>query len=472
MIRSSRVLGLLAIGSLLSGCMLGPDWQRPAMELPGRFGNETTGGEGSDASRIAPGWWRLYGDAGLDRLVEQALRANTDLALASARVLEVEAALRESSASLLPPVNLSAAGTDNRVSTTAAVPVAPNVPLVRRDYQLTASTSFELDFWGRLRRSTEAARAQVLATRDARDVVALTLAAGVTQAWFQVRSLDAQLTLVRQTLETREETLTLVRRRVAGGVGAEADLHAAAESLADARVQRVELERQRAVVVGQLGLLTGDLQLSIAPVSSRALELPLPALPPPGLPSTLLERRPDIAAAEASLAAANALIGVARAAQWPTFSLTGVLGGDSLSMSSLLQAPSRIWSMGAGVSLPVLDWGRYQARTAQAEARAQQALASWQRQVQGAFREVADALENLARARAAESDHVERATRARDRFRLVRLRHEAGQLGFLEVLDAQRSVNEAELAQVRNRQALLGYSVDLFRSLGGGWTAQ
>ncbi len=471
--RRSRGLGLLLLALSLSGCMLGPDYRRPGLALPDGYGAAgASGAGGGGALELQPGqaWWTLYQDARLDALVAAAFRNNADLKVATARILESEAVLREADSNLLPPLNIGALGSDSRVSRAGAVAIPSGVPVVRRDYQLTTSTAFELDFWGRLRRGTEVARAQALGSRYARDTVSLTLAASVAQTLFAVRSADAQIALLKQSIATREESLMLTRRREKAGVAAEIDVNQAAESLADARAQLHEIERLRGVAAGQLSLLTGELSLIVEPLASTRLGLPLPPLPEVGLPSTLLERRPDVAATEASLMAANALIGVAQASRFPTFSLTGFLGGDSLSMSNLLSAPARIWSVSGNVALPVIDWGRYQARTEQAVARRQQAAATWEKAVQGAFRDVADALTNLAQARAAEADYAERATRSRERLRLARLRYEAGYSGFLEVLDGERSANDAALAEIRNRQAVLGYSVDLMRALGGGWS--
>jgi multidrug efflux system outer membrane protein len=470
--RGRDLVGAL-LATALSGCMLGPDYQRPGLTLPEGYGVAGSGAvEAGAAFSLQPGqpWWTLYEDATLNALVTAAFRNNADLKVASARILESEAVLREADASLLPPLNAGALGSDSRVSRAGAVAISPGVPVVRRDYQLTTSTTFELDFWGRLRRSSEAARAQALGSRYARDTVSLTLAASVAQTWFAVRSADAQIALLRQSIATREETLGLTRRRERAGIAADIDVNQAAESLADARAQLHESERLRSVAAGQLSLLTGELALIVQPLASTGLGLPVPPLPAAGLPSTLLERRPDVAATEASLMAANALIGVAQASRFPTFSLTGLLGGDSLSMSNLLSAPARIWSVGGNVTLPVIDWGRYQARTEQAVARQQQAAATWEKAVQVAFRDVADALGNLAQARASEADYAERASRSRERLRLARLRYGAGYSGFLEVLDGERSANEAALAEIRNRQAVLAYSVDLMRALGGGWS--
>jgi multidrug efflux system outer membrane protein len=237
---------------------------------------------------------------------------------------------------------------------------------------------------------------------------------------------------------------------------------------ADAAVQRRDLERQRTLVEHQLGNLTGKLDLRIAP--GDLMDLPAPALPPVGLPSSLLERRPDVQQAEQILVSANAQIGVAKAALFPTFSLTGSYGGQSENLSNLFKGNARIWSYGPSVSLPIFDAGKYSARTRQAEARQRQSLASYQKSVETAFREVADALTNVQQTMASVADVQARVDAARNALRLSRLRYEAGYSGFLDVLDAQRTANSAELALIQYRQLQLTYSVDLMKALGGGWS--
>ena len=344
------------------------------------------------------------------------------------------------------------------------------VPAVRSNVRLTASTSFELDFWGRLRRGVESVRAQSLATRYAKDVVSLSLAGLTVQAYFSVRSLDAQLAATRQTLKTREEALDYVRRRARGGIASDLDLSQAESARADSAVQLKDLQRQRTLAENQLATLTGRLDLSVP--GGDLLALPVPPLPPAGLPSALIERRPDIRQAEQALVSANAQIGVAKAAMLPTISLTGIDGWESKALSSLLQGTSGIWSMGFALSLPIFDWGRLDARADAAVARERQALASYQKSIETGFREVADALANAQQTTAAEADYQVRVEASRRTLRLAKLRYEAGYSGYLEVLDAQRTANDSELAFVRNRQARLSASVDLMKALGGGWSAE
>ncbi len=457
--------------ALLGGCAaVGPEYQRPALDLPGAYADAPA--DAGSAAAIRPEWWKLYGDRQLDRLVADALARNADMRLAVARIEEADANLREAGAAFLPEVDLGAVPMRSRISSRTATPIPSSVPLVRNDIRLSLGTSFELDFWGKLRRAVEATRALALGSRYAKEVVTLSLAGLATQAYFSLRSLDAQTALARSTLASREEALNMVRQREQGGIASDLDLNQAELARADAAAQLKEFERQRALIEHQLATLTGRLGLTLPTGDFLGLPLPpLPPLPPAGLPSALLERRPDIRQAEQQLIASNAQIGIARAAMFPTISLTSYYGGESAALSSLLSSGGRIWSLGFGLALPVFDAGRYAAGAQAAEARQKQAVAAYQKSVETAFREVADALVSVRQTAAAEQDQQARVQAARNALRLARLRYEAGYSAYLEVLDAQRSANDAELAFLRNRQAHLAASVDLMKALGGGWSA-
>jgi len=464
----SRVVRAALCAALLGGCAaVGPDYQRPAFSLPGSYADapETSG----KAAAIDAQWWKLYGDPRLDQLVAEALERNADMRLAVARIEEADANLREAGAAFLPEVDLSAVPARSRISADTATPVPPSIPLVRNDIRLSLGTSFEIDFWGKLRRTLEATRALALGSRYAREVVRLSLAGLTSQAYFSLRALDTQSALARSTLASREETLAMVRHRAQGGVASELDLNQAELARADAAAQLKEFERQRALAEHQLATLTGRLDLALP--SGDLLALPLPPAPPAGLPSELLQRRPDVRQAEQQLIASNAQIGIARAAMFPAISLTSYYGGESQALSTLLSSGGRIWSLGFGLGLPVFDAGRFAARTQAAEARQKQALAAYQKSVETAFREVGDALVTARQAAASEADQQARVEAARNALRLARIRYEAGYSAFLEVLDAQRAANDAEQAFVRNRQLRLSASVDLMKALGGGWSA-
>ena len=456
----------LALATLVAaGCAVGPSYQRPDLQLPAAYAEDAIGPAG--AAAIGAEWWQLYGDAQLGDLVTAALSRNVELALAAAQIQEAEAVVRETGAAVLPEIAVGGNSNRTAYSTDTAVPSQSGIPSVRTNHRAVFSTTFELDFWGKLRGASAAAQARLLSTRYSRDIVRLTLASATAQNYFTLRSLDAQIAMTRTTLDTRDQTLKIVSDRVRAGYASDLDLSQARLARANAGSQLRELQRQRALVEHQLQTLTGRLDLKIA--ANNVLDLPLPALPPAGLPSSLVERRPDVASAEQNLVAANAQIGVARAAQYPTFSLTGFLGGESESLLSIVTNPARIWSAGINVLFPIFDAGKYAARTEQAEARQQQALASYKKTLQTAYRDVSDALANIRQTIVAEEDLKAALAAAREALRIAQSRYGAGYSAFLDVLDAQRSVNDAELALARNRQAQLAYSVDFIKAVGGGW---
>ncbi|MEO8134825.1 MAG: efflux transporter outer membrane subunit [Betaproteobacteria bacterium] len=466
--RSSVVRNSVAVlaALVMTGCAVGPAYQRPAVDLPAAFPEAADHGP---AGAVLPAdWWKLYRDPRLDELVAATLANNSDLRLAVAQVEEAEAVAREAGAAYFPEIDASGASNRSGLSTATAVPSPAGVSTARTDHRFTLGTTFELDFWGKLRNASGSARARLLATRYARDVVTLTLSSTTAQAYFTLRSLDAQIAVTRTSIASREASTGIVRDRVRAGYASDLDLAQTNISLSTARALLRDLQRQRSLIEHQLGTLTAKLDLKLAAVDT--LELPTPAVPPPGLPSSLVERRPDIRVAEQNLMSANALIGVARAAQLPTFSLTGYLGGQSESLSDIILNPARIWQIGIGVLFPVFDSGRYAARTEQAEARQRQALASYRKSVETAFRDVGDALSNVRQSVATEEDLRAAAAASREALRIARARYGAGYSAYLDVLDAERSLNDAELAIVRNRQAQLSYTVDLIKAVGGGWT--
>ncbi|HUL94748.1 MAG TPA: efflux transporter outer membrane subunit [Usitatibacter sp.] len=441
-----------------AGCaMVGPDYQRPASPLPSAYG-ETAPTSGSPV--VPQDWWKLYKDPVLDELVASGLQNNVEIGIATARVEEAEAALREAHAVLFfPQVDLNASAARGRTSATNFV--------TANGFGVGLSTSFEVDVWGRLRRGERSVRDQLLASQYGRDTVAVTLAATIARTYFALRASDAALIASRQTLSAANESLALAKKRADAGVAPELDVYQAGGLATAASAQTTELERLRSLTLHELAVLTGKLDLTLAPGTIDTL--PIPPLTPPGLPSELLERRPDVRQAEADLAAATERIGVAKGAQFPALVLTGTYGSASGDLDKLFTTPARTWSIGAGLVGPILDGGRYKARTEQAEAQAKQVEGAYIRTVQNAFRDVSDALSNVTRSQQAEVDlkvHVEQAAKA---FHLASLRYETGYSAYLEVLDAQRTLNDAQLLLIRNRQNYLSFTVDLMNSLGGGW---
>src|SRR3954464_3437904 len=457
---------------MLAGCTtVGPDYKRPEIPLPKEYG-EPAPSQTAPSATISADWWRLYQDPKLDELVASGRKSNADVRLAIARVQEAEGALREVRAAIFPEVNATASYSRQGVSTVSQPPVPAGIATVRPNYSALVSTSYEIDFWGRVSRASEAARAGLLSNQLSRDVVDLTLAGGIAQAYFALRSLDAQIAVLDNSIRVRRESLDIAKARLEAGLAPELDVYQAQGALSDALVQRRDAARSRSLVEHQLAQLTGRLHLRLPAdkLAGDVFSLPLVPLPPPGMPSTLLDRRPDIRQAEETLVAANAQIGVARAALFPTISLTASAGVQSAQFADLLAGPgAKIWSLGAALAGPIFDAGRRDARVDQARARNEQAVATYQKAIEIGFREVADALVNVEQSGESETELKARLDAARSALELSTLRYQSGYSPYLEVLDAQRTANDAELAFVRNRQARLAFSVDLMKALGGGW---
>ena len=459
--RPRAPLALATLTMALAGCAaLGPDYQRPAATLPGAY---SEAGRAEAPAPVERDWWKLFKDPVLDDLMAKALGANLDLQAAVARVEEAEAAAREAGAALTPSVDLDAGAKRIRSSTVTGMPV----PKYRSSHTLGLSTAFELDFWGRLRRTKEAARAQALASHHARDTVQLSLAGLVANGYLALRALDAELAVSRESLASRESTLKIVGSRVEAGLASPLDLRQAEGALAAVQAQIAALRQQRAVTEHQLALLTATPDLKIAAGDLR--QLPLPPVPPAGLPSSLLESRPDLRQAEEELVANNARIGVAKAALYPTISLTGSLGAESKQLSDLFSGGARTWTLGLGLMQPLFDAGANEARVDQASARQKQSVAAYQKAVQTAFKEVNDALVGLRENGEAETAQEARVAAADQALKLAKDRYEAGYSGYLDVLDAQRTVNDARQAAITTRESRLAAAVDLFKALGGGW---
>lgn len=454
-----RNLLALAVAAGLSACAVGPDYQRPANPLPQTFTEPTPKPAEVDAL-----WWKQFKDAQLDQLIDAALANNTDIQRALARMEESDAVLREATATLFPQVDLDASGTRSRVTTNGANPVTTPV---RNNFRGAFSASYELDMWGKARRANEAAEAQAQSSRFAKDALSLSLAGNVTQTYLTLRSLDALIVIARDSLNSRRESLDLTSRRHKGGIASDLDVQQASLSVANVQRQLASLQQQRALTEQQLALLTGQLGLQIAPGDIRSL--PLPAIPPAGLPSQLLEARPDVRQAEADLIAANALIGVAKANLFPSISLTGSYGGESRELGDLMQSGSRIWAGGIGLHLPVFDFGRLSARTDQVTAQQKQLLANYQRSVQNAFVDVNNALIKVRHSTDMEAAAQSAVNAADATLKLANIRYQSGYSQFLEVLIAQGTYNDAWLNLIQEKRDRLLATVELYKAIGGGW---
>lgn len=467
---SRRCVPVAALAVLLAGCTVGPDYLRPAAALPDAFTVTAPEQVKQPEAPIKKDWWTLFQDATLNDLVTQALAHNQDLLAAVARVEEAEGLAREADATFFPQVDLSAGASRTQVSRVTAIPLSSTTPRLRNSRTAGLKTNFEIDVWGKLRRANEAARAQVLASRYARDTVELSVAGLVTSGYLSLRAADASLALTQSTLELRAKSLGIVKSRLEAGAASPIELHQAEGSHAAAEAQLASLRKSRALAQNQLALLTGKPDLRVAQGDLR--QLPLPPVPPAGLPSALLEGRPDVRQAEETLISANAQIGVAKAALFPSLSLTGSLGSESAALSDLFSGAAGTWSLGLAAAMPIFDAGRNAARIDQVSAAQKQAVASYQKAVQTAFREVNDALVGLRENAESEKAQDKQVLAAKQTLELAQIRYQAGYSGFLDVLDAQRSANDTLLASVSTRQARLNSVVDLFKALGGGWQDQ
>lgn len=464
---SMKITGLLLAAAFLPGCaLMGPDYQRPSFSLPALFGEDAATEQQMQLTAENP-WWTLYQDAVLNDLVAKSLENNTDIKQAVARIEETDAFMREVGSALLPRIDLDAGASRSRITELGPNPQFIGTSPIRENYNIRLGTSFELDFWGKLRRAKESARAQALASRYARDTVALSLAGLVTSNYLQLRSLDSQIAISEDSLRTRNESLELTRRRLEGGVSSALDVHQAEVASSALAAHIVELKRQRAISEHQLALLTGELDLKLA--ASDIKQLPLPPLPPAGLPSALLESRPDVRQAEEQLVALNANIGVAKAAMFPTISLTAAYGGESAELGDVLKSAARIWSGGLSLNLPIFDGGRLSSRLDQATAQQKQALAGYEGAVRMAFQEVNDALVNVRQNAEREALLDSSQASAKKALEISNNRYQSGYSAYIDVLDSQRVYNDAALAYIQSRQARLLASVELFKALGGGW---
>ena len=468
----SRLTITSALSLALTGCLLGPDYQRPELALPSQYNaadaSATRAAVDTQAVRspINPNWWMLFGDATLDQLVQQAIQDNADVQIALARIGMAQALAAQAGAALYPTLNLTASGT--RATSGPSVSVT-GVGVQANTSQVGLVTSYELDVWGRVRRNIESATAVATSSQYEKDSVSLTVAALVSNLYLRLRSLDAQMAVLQDSVRTRTHSLKVAEAKLQGGLVSPIDVSQGRAALAASQATLSEVTRQRAIAQNQLGVLTGKLDLAIAAGDVR--QLPVPPLPPEGLPSTIVESRPDVSRVEQDLIAANARIGVATAGLFPTFSLVGLFGAQSVAFSSFLTNQSSVWSAGIGLLAPIFSGGLLQGRLDYAKAQQQEVLGAYVKVVRNAFGEVSDALASVRQTLQTE-EYLSQQVQASDKAQeLATLRYEAGYVDFLNVLEAQRVANEANLAFVVNRSARLQANVDLFKALGGGWVA-
>ncbi len=460
---ASFMVGFMASG-LVAGCKVGPNYHRPVVQPPTAYRglSENPQVQAQAASYADLPWWQVFQDPQLQELIRIALKQNYDLQIATERINEARAQVAITRSNLFPQVqgngNFSG-GKEHNFQTTSNF------------LTLTADAAFQLDLFGKLRRATEASRAQLLATEDARQTVILTLVSDVASDYFALLQLDLQLQITRNTVAAQDASVKLTKLRVDHGVATKLDVLQAQQTLDTANAQIPDLERQIAQEENAISILLGNYPQAV-PRGLPLVEQPLPPEVPPGLPSTLVGRRPDIRQAEQVLVAANAEIGVAKAQFFPQISLTGSGGGAfgrSSAFSSLMGSQLGIWSYGAQVSQPIFTGGALRGNLRAVESQHQQALIAYRQAIQHAFGDVSDALigyEKFHEVRLRQEDTV---ADLQESVRLSNMRYKGGTTTYLEVLDGQRSLFSAELTLAQARGTEYQSLVQLYRALGGGW---
>lgn len=466
----TRLAFALVAAALASSCTLGPDYKRPVIHTPPTFRGADPGAPAGLQSLADLKWFELFQDATLSQLVTTALEQNFDLRIAAERVLQARALYRITRSDQFPTLDASVDVVATRISRTGANRAIPaNVDPDVAYTQAGFSVGWELDVWGRLRRLSESARAQYLATEEARRAVVTTLVGDVTETYLALRELDLELEIAQRTRDAFIDSLRLTEARRDRGVATNLDVRQAEQLLYTASGQIASIERDVAQTENALSLLLGQVPGDV-PRGLQLQALQAPPAVPAGLPSSLLERRPDIRQAEQELIAANAIIGAAKAEYFPRISLTGFFGAQSRDLSDLLTGPARIWTVGAGAVAPIFNAGRIGANVRLAEAVQRELVVNYQRAIYVAFREVSDSLAGY-RKTSEQRGQQERLVEAlRESTRLSTQRYDGGVDNYLQVLDAQRNLFQGELDLARLRQQELAAIVQLYRALGGGWS--
>jgi outer membrane protein, multidrug efflux system len=462
--KMASAISMLAGCALAAGCAVGPNYHRPAVQTPATF-RDVNGNQPVDAQTASYAdlpWWQVFQDPQLQELIRTALKQNYDLQIATERINAARAEVVVTRSSLFPQVSGNGNFTGGKENTFQT----------RYNFlTLTADAAFQLDFFGKLRRATEASRAQLLATQDAKQTVTLTLVSDLASDYFNLLQLDLALQITHDTVASQQDSVKLTNLRLTHGVATKLDVLQAQQTLDTANAQVPDLERQIAQEEDAISILLGDYPHPI----DRGLPLVQQVLPPgvpPGLPSSLIERRPDIREAEQNLVAANAEIGVAKAEFFPQVSLTGSGGGAfgrSSAFSDLMSSQLGIWSYGAQVSQPIFTGGALTGNLRLARSQDRQALLAYQQTIQRAFGDVSDALigyQKLHEVRVRDQDTV---ADLQESVRLSNLRYTGGTTTYLEVLDGQRALFAAELELAQARGAEYQSLVQLYRALGGGW---
>jgi len=458
-----RQLPWLAGACMLAGCMVGPDYERPAVDAPGAFRFEAKATPNLADTR----WWEQFGDPVLNGLVKSALEENKDIKIAAARVEEFLGRFGVTRAQLFPQVGLQGQGSRQQVSTTIANSLPPGATNPYGNLALDLGVAWELDLWGKLRRASEAARADLLASEENRLTVILSLTTAVATSYVTLIDLDRQLEIAKSTAASRAEYFRIFKLRFEGGVVSQVELEQARSEYEYALSTIPAIEKLIGQQENALSVLLGRNPGPIA--RDRAIDkLVLPQVPA-GLPSELLERRPDLRQAEQLLIAANARIGVAKAQFFPSISLTALLGTASASLSGLFQGAAKTWAYAGTIGQPIFTGGSLVSQLLVTEAQQKQALLQYQKAIQTSFQEVSDALIDQAKTREQLAAQARQVEALRDYARLARLRYENGYTSYLEVTDAETKLFNAELQYTQAQGQLFFALINVYKAMGGGW---
>lgn len=466
----SRVAVAVLAAVISASCTMGPNYKRPIVETPSAFRGADPAAVPSAQSLADLKWFELFRDDTLTALIDAALKQNFDLRIAAERVLQARALFGITRSNQFPTIDGVIDVGSVRSSTTGINRSIPKDADTQATYiQAGFSLGWEIDVWGRLRRLTEAARAQYLATEEARYGVITTLVADVTQTYVALRALDLELDIARRTRDVARMNLQLTESRFQGGVGTALDVRQAEQLLFTTTGQIASIERETAQTENALSLLLGELPNDVPRGLSLEARVAPPTVPA-GLPSDLLERRPDIRQAEQELIAANAQIGAAKAEFFPRISLTGLFGVQSRALSSLFTGSAGFWSLGAGAAVPIFNAGRLRNNVRLTEAVQREAVVGYQRAIYTAFREVSDSLVGYQKTSEQRAEQQRLVEALRESSELATQRYQGGVDNYLPVLDAQRNLFQGELDLARLRQQELTSIVQLYRALGGGWS--
>ncbi len=461
----TKLTTLLLVVLLTAGCAVGPNYKRPSANVPGTYrgAGPQAGTQPAVDSLGDQKWWEVFQDKQLQELIHTALRQNYDVRIAATRILQAQAQLGITRADQLPTISAGAQAVDQRSPRQKQF-----LQFETSANQVDLSLAWELDFWGKYRRATEAARANLLATQWAREAVISTLVSDVATAYFQLRELDLELEIAKRTLASRRDSLRLTQTLANGGATSMLDVRQAEQLVSTAAETVPDLERRIEQQENFLSTLLGNNPGSVAR-GTKLTDQPHAPEVPAGLPSSLLERRPDIRQAEAQLIAANAQIGVAKAAYFPQITLTANGGYQSSALTSLFTGPAGLWSFGGALAQPIFNGGRIRSGVKFAEARQQEAVLTYQYTIQQAFRGVSDALVEYHKDQEFRQDQQELAFSAQDAARLSEMRYKGGAASYLEVLTNETNYFAAELGLAQAQLNELVALVRIYRNLGGGW---